>query len=131
MFLHFKVKCVQSIFAMQEKRREKHSSKCEASGQENEENEKENEKACSLSRYTATNPAERAAMGIQIPSGEERSAKHIQKSKMMQQIALIKNATDTNHPQTSVNALKLKLLEEWVRTHSLFYYMQNDHIQSL
>lgn len=51
---------------------------------------KEKEKACSLSRYTATKPAGSAAMGIQIPSGEEKSAKQIQKSKMMQQIALIK-----------------------------------------
>lgn len=72
------------------------------SGQENEEKEK-------AYRYTATNPAKWAAMGIQIPSGEDRSAKHIQKSKMMQQIALIKKSflaapmlQIQNHPQTYV-----------------------------
>ncbi len=48
------------------------------------------EKACHSSRFTATHPAGWAVMGIQIPSGEEKSTKQIQKSKMMQQIALIK-----------------------------------------
>lgn len=56
---------------------QKHASQCEVSGQENE----EREKACCSSRYTAIHPAEWAAMGIQIPTGEEKSAKQIQKSK--------------------------------------------------
>ena len=63
------------------------------------------ENARHSSRYTATHPAEWAAMGIQIPPREERSTKQIQQSKTTQQIAPTEKRKEKKKEERDISLL--------------------------